>query len=425
MFGGLAGQFLIDFSTNLLPVRDSPVDRDALLPKQAELLDSAAPEVMMSGAFGCGKTYGLCLKVYDLAQRYPGIRLGLFRETLKSLRPTTLKTLLDGDGSLPPAVPPDFVAVHNKFEHTVYLRNGSEIIYGGLRSSSKSQDWFNSLNLGGVAVDQAEELSQEEWQLLEGRLRQDVDMLEQRQIVGACNPRHPGHWIYQRFFIEKPTGTHLIKTKTLDNPHLPDDYIARLNRFTGRFYERFVLGEWVGMEGLVYPEFDPNANVTTDADYSADGGPILWGCDDGYAEGHERVILIGQRTKLGGVNVFYEYAKCFQSYDETIDELLSLPYPRPTICAVGVDSPHFRGELHKRAIGTSPGNDSKTWNVQNGIRKTRQLIRDGNDMRLLKVHPRCKRLIRGMQSYRLLDNGKPVKEDDNEVDALRYLARYV
>jgi phage terminase large subunit len=257
----LANQFLTLIAEGLEPVTVSPVDRDSLLPKQAALLDSDAPEIMFSGAFGCGKSYGLCLKVFDLAWRYSGNRVGLFRSTLKSLRATTLRTLLDGDGALPPAIPPGVVAAHNKNEQIIKLKNGSEIVYGGLQSSTRSRTWFNSLNLGAAAVDQAEELSFDEWRLLQGRLRLKLPYLPHHQIFGACNPRHPGHWIYQRFFIEKPAIAALIKSNTFDNPFLPPDYVARLETFTGPFYRRFVLGEWVGLEGLVYDNFDPTVHL--------------------------------------------------------------------------------------------------------------------------------------------------------------------
>ncbi len=233
-----------------------------LMEKQDEFVESAAPEVMLSGAFGAGKTYALCRKVVRCALRHPGNQVGLFRSTLKALKATTLRTLLRGDGDLPPALPPYLVVQHNKSDQIIKLSNGSEIVYGGLRSGEKDLTWFTSLNLGDAGVDQAEELTFEEWDvLLGGRLRLNLAGKEHRQLFGACNPRHPGHWIYQHFFVRRPPQTHVIKTKTFDNPHLPADYLARVKRFTGVFYRRFVLGEWVGAEGLVYDNFDPTLHV--------------------------------------------------------------------------------------------------------------------------------------------------------------------
>lgn len=210
---------------------------------------------MFSGAFGAGKTHALCDKAVKLSLLYPGNRGLLCRKTEVALRATTLRTLLEGDGPLGPALPREYVRRHERARRTVRLINGSEILYGGLFGEGKG--WINSLNLGWAAVDQAEELDFDDWQLLQGRLRLEVPGLRQRQLFGACNPRHPGHWIYQRFFVERPAGCAVVTANTHDNPHLPPDYLARLETFTGPFYERFVLGRWVGLEGLVYDNFDP------------------------------------------------------------------------------------------------------------------------------------------------------------------------
>jgi phage terminase large subunit len=228
-----------------------------LLPVQKRFVASVAPELMYSGAFGAGKTRALCEKVVYLSLKHPGNRGLVCRKTEVSARATTLRTLLDGDGKLPPALLPQHIAAHSRSDRTITLVNGSEIIYGGLFGEGRG--WINSLNLGWAAVDQAEELDLDDWQLLQGRLR--LDAVPVRQVFGACNPRHPGHWIYQRFFIERPPRAELVTDATFDNPHLPADYLARLETFTGPFYERFVLGRWVGLEGLVYDNFDPTVHV--------------------------------------------------------------------------------------------------------------------------------------------------------------------
>ena len=56
-------------------------------------------------------------------------------------------------------------------------------------------------------------------------------------------------------------------------------------------------------------------------------------------------------------------------------------------------------------------------------------ICDGQGVRLLKIHPRCKNLIRELQTYRYDERSrsveagepKPLKLDDHGPDALRYL----
>ena len=87
--------------------------------------------------------------------------------------------------------------------------------------------------------------------MLEGRLRlANVP----HQIFAATNPGPPAHYLHRMFFTE--SKGEVYQAGTLENPELPADYQARMGEFEGTYYERYVLGKWVGMEGLVYAAFD-------------------------------------------------------------------------------------------------------------------------------------------------------------------------
>ena len=70
-----------------------------------------------------------------------------------------------------------------------------------------------------------------------------------------------------------------------------------------------------------------------------------------------------------------------------------------------------------------------THSISEGLKLVRQMICDGHGVRLIRIHPRCKRLISCLQSYRYSESTaapggevKPLKIDDHLPDALRYLA---
>ena len=234
------------------------VDSRTFLPGQVRFLEDAHDEVLYSGAFGSGKTRALCEKALMLSMMYPGNRGLLCRKQLMAVKATTLVTLLEGDGSMPPVIPPEYIARHNRVERIVTLQNGSEIMYGGV-GRAEDVNWIKSLNLGWVGVDQLEELSFADWILLLGRLRLDVPSV--RQAFGVCNPAHQGHWLYRRFFSHPEPGTSVIGSNTLENIYLPPDYLRRLSNFRGVQRERYVLGKWVSFEGAVYPYFSPATHV--------------------------------------------------------------------------------------------------------------------------------------------------------------------
>jgi len=189
---------------------------------------------------------------------------------------------LEQDGNLPPVILPQLIRSHNKKESCITLRNGSEILYGGMdQRGTDGEAWFNSLDFGTIAVDQAEELTEDEYSLLGGRLRHPSQPVQ--QAILACNPKGKSHWLYRRFFIEKARERVLIRSKTKDNIFLPKPYLARLSRFTGPYYQRFVEGEWVDMEGLVYGNFDPLLHII-DRKPIPSGWALFWSVDFGYAQ---------------------------------------------------------------------------------------------------------------------------------------------
>jgi hypothetical protein len=51
------------------------------------------------------------------------------------------------------------------------------------------------------------------------------------------------------------------------------------------------------------------------------------------------------------------------------------------------------------------------------------MFKDENGVALIGIHPRCRQLIRELQSYRRTDDGlRILKADDHGIDPLRYFA---
>lgn len=212
---------------------------------QDDFVNSTASRVLFSGAFGAGKSVALCTKGLKLSQDYPK-NFGLIcRKVRATLNQTTIKTFLDL------VCPREIIADYNKSEGLVTLINGSQILFGGLDDPLK----LGSLNLGWCGIDEAIETAEDDWKMLEGRLRlPNVP----HQIFAATNPGPPAHYLYKMFFGSLSKGQ-VFQASSLENPELPDDYRQRLKEFEGTYYQRYVLGRWVGMEGLIYSAFDEKA----------------------------------------------------------------------------------------------------------------------------------------------------------------------
>lgn len=77
----------------------------------------------------------------------------------------------------------------------------------------------------------------------------------------SCNPAGPGHWFYQEWICRAQEKNALYLRFTMeDNPALGPEVREKYERmFRGCFYRRYVLGEWVAAEGLVYDFFNAEA----------------------------------------------------------------------------------------------------------------------------------------------------------------------
>lgn len=181
--------------------------------------------------------------------------------------------------------------------------------------------------------------------------------------------------------------------------------------------------------GLIYDVWADPGNVTEAAEYIPDGGPVVWGVDDGYtgkldattgqytAESHPRVFGLYQFRGDGTICRFEEdYAVGLLS-DQHIERVLALPYPAPDFAVVDKSAAELKGRLHTQSIYTrnSPSD------VEESIKELRRAIAmDANGRRRFLVHPRCTHFRAEMASYRRDANGKPVKAHDHGPDEARY-----
>lgn len=208
---------------------------------QDDFLNSTASRLLFSGAFGAGKTVVLCAKGLKLSLDYPG-NFGLIARKVRATLPqTTLKTFLEK------VCPHELIADYNKSEGLINLVNGSSIFFCGLDDPLK----LGSLELGWAGIDEAIETVEDDWKMLEGRLRLPG---VPHQIFAATNPGPPSHYLYRMFFSEN--RGEVYQASALDNPELPEDYRQRLLEFEGIYRDRYVYGLWKGLEGLVYSAFD-------------------------------------------------------------------------------------------------------------------------------------------------------------------------
>ena len=233
----------------------------SLLEHQFRFLASKAPVVLMDGGFGAAKTVALCYWAWGQVDTFPHNLILVGRQEYTDLADSTVRSFFEL-----PMVGGKTAQNWNEGRSTYRHPNGSEILFRHLDDEAG----LKNLNLGGVGIDQAEEIQHDRFDLLLGRLRRPH---ASRQYRLTANPN--GHdWLWQMFYgkdcilwrsphveefytasPEYRDGYKVIRCSTLDNPYLPPDYVARLLKdYPQEFIDQYVKGSREIMPG--YRFFD-------------------------------------------------------------------------------------------------------------------------------------------------------------------------
>lgn len=243
-------------------------------------LTHEAEELMLSGPAGTGKSIALLYKLHANAMRYPGSRHLICRKTRTSLSETGLVTF---ENHVLPRGSVKLLGPKRRNRQSYRYPNGSEVVIGGMDRATK----IMSSDFDTIFVQEALELTEDEWESLTTRLRHG--RMPYQQIAGDTNPDAPRHWIRQR--ANKGLLT-LLESMHEDNPMLYDaearswteagaKYLEKLDRLTGVRYQRYRLGRWVAAEGVIHDWFDRNVHMI-DSFAIPNDWPRYWVIDFGY-----------------------------------------------------------------------------------------------------------------------------------------------
>lgn len=295
-----------------------------------ELFRSRDPEVLLSGPAGTGKSVACLARLDMCACKYPGMRAVIVRKTRASLTTTGLVTFEEGVLRLGSAV---LDGPSRNMRRTYRYPNGSTIDVGGIDEPSR----IMSSDYDLVYVQEATELTENDWEMLSTRLRNGK--MPYQQIFGDCNPDAPTHWLYKR--CQPPNNRcRMLESRHEDNPVLYDakagawtavgiGYLAKLDNLSGPRRERLRHGRWVQAEGVVYEGWDRTIHLIDRFPIPTDW-PRYLGIDFGYTN----LFVCGFYAKDndGRLYLHREWARCKMLVEDhaiKIKQLLA-GEPRPT-----------------------------------------------------------------------------------------------
>ncbi len=226
----------------------------------AELWRSKAPEILIEGPAGTGKTRALLEKIVALSAKYSGSRHLICRATRAAMTQSVLVTL---EEKVFPSDSPLRLGPKRELRNSYKFPNGSEIVVGGLDHPERTF----STEYDTITVFEAVETTENQWEMLHRALRNGK--MPYQQAMADCNPGPPNHWLNVRANAGKMQR---LLSRHEDNPQFFDQqkgawteqgvqYISRLDSLSGHRKLRLRFGKWAAAEGIVYEDFDAAINL--------------------------------------------------------------------------------------------------------------------------------------------------------------------
>lgn len=394
-------------------------------------------DLLICGAAGTGKTWGILRFIHCLCKEYPSLRILFARATRAALTESVLVTY---EQEILPRTNDQAMASNcqRRVRQNYRYPNGSEIVCGSLDKPNKilSTAW------DFVFINETIEATEDAWEALKSRMSRPGRRARFGYLIGDTNPGHPSHWLKQRC----DSGiTTLWDTRHEANPAMHDGdgwtaagrkYLAQLDTLTGTRRKRLRDGLWAVGEGLWFDAFDPDKHVSDVAEFDP-ALPAYLAADPGVTTG----AVWFQMRQIEGqwlVTVFGDYLSEGLTAEANAQAMLRMTadlmgehrternYCDPAGGARNPIGPTVIETYRKAGLHFVPWSKANP-SVSDGLQFLEGLINPIGGPPRLYVHPRCRRLIDAFASYKRAkraDQWMDYPEDpqhpaEDMIDALR------
>ena len=395
--------------------------RNDLHPQQQLFFDNQTEIVGLSAGYGAGKTRSLCAMALKLAAQNIGY-IGAILEPTGPLIRDIWQT--DFDQFLEHYEIPYSFRASPLPEYVIHLKEGDCKL---LCRSFENWSRIIGLNLAFCLADEIDVVSpsicEKAFPKILGRLRAG----NVRQFCAASTPEG-FRWLYQTFGTDEAkerTDRQLIKMRTQDNPHLPEDFIERMQaNYDPSMLQAYLNGEFINLTtGQVYDRFTREKNITN---VMPEIGlePLRIGLDFNIGNMNAVIGIIQDQKLL----IFDEISGVHDT--DALAQTIKSRYPMNKIYIYPDASGGNRSTNSSQtdiAILQSYGfsNQSPRSNppIRDRVSSVQALLCNGKGETRLHIHASCRKLIESMELQSYNDKGEPDKESgyDHMADALGYL----
>lgn len=213
--------------------------------------NSKEQEIFIVGPYETSKTFACLQKVHYLASKYPNSLILITKNRSKDLQfiiPMILENVIWPQASRRSFKIEKYIRNKNRVERYVY-ENGSVILLVSIDNLEK----IYGTEFDFTYINQAEEISEEEWNFFCNRTLRHSKSIPHPQVIGDCNPSNSDHWILKR------KNAKTFNSRHQDNPILFDhkkgeftdrgqQTLKALSKLTGVHRLRGYFGIWCDAE---------------------------------------------------------------------------------------------------------------------------------------------------------------------------------
>ena len=393
-----------------------------LHPGQLAFVNDEDTEIIgLSAGYGAGKTRSLCAKAVQLAISNQGFTGAVMEPTAPLIRDiwqNDFETFLENYGI------PYTLRQSPLPEYSLHLPDGEAKI---LCRSFENWSRIIGLNLAWVLADEIDTVSPSIADRAFPRILARLRSGNQRQFGVASTPEG-FRWMWNTFGSNEAktkTDRRLIKMRTYDNPHLPADFITRLEEnYESGLLQAYLNGEFCNITtGVVYSRFERSTHVIEERP-NIENEPLRIGID--FNIGNTNAVI---GLAIGDSMTIFDEINA--SYDtDTLAKEIKSRYPFNKIYIYPDASGGNRstnatktdiqilesyGFLNQSAASNPP--------IRDRVNSVQRLFEDGRGNIRLKIHSSAKKLIECLELQSYTEKGDPDKEAGyaHMVDALGYI----
>ena len=231
----------------------------SVLDHQRDFIESINPTTGLVAGFGAGKSYAGTLKTIIKKLQYPSVKVAYYLPNYPLIRDIAFEKFPEMCNDL---------GLHyqlNKSDKELIIKDFGTIIFRNM----SEPEMIVGYEVGYSLIDECDVMPKHKmdkaFKQILARNRAPLPDKKPNQVDLVGTPE--GYRFYYNLMVaNKPENYRLIRARTMDNPHLPEDYIDTLkDTYDEKLLQQYLLGEFINVNGsAIYHQFDRDVHVVPD-----------------------------------------------------------------------------------------------------------------------------------------------------------------